>query len=148
MNATESCADNLKSNSNGLGLTEEDTVAFLRSMSRYAVSYGLAMGLKNAGSIVQRVSDFTEFSVNEQCVEYSECSTFAPFIKQGKPVFHIEYPDDVRTMDRAAGEEYCSNRDNAQGSAGFSTVLKNMDLNGFVRYCDGGLATTATVAEQ
>lgn len=111
-------------------------------MSRYAVSYGLAMGLKNAGSIVQRVSDFTEFSVNEQCVEYSECATFAPFIEQGKPVFHIEYPDDVRTMSAAASDGFCSRAGDAQGSAGFSTVLKDMDLDGFVRYCDGVTATT------
>lgn len=134
--------DTLQSNSNGVGLSEQDTIDFMRYLSRYAVSYGLALGLKNAGSIVNTVSEFTEFSVNEQCVQYSECSTFARFIELGKPVFHIEYPEDVSSSDWRGSNQYCSNQGDAEGSEGFSTVLKNMDLDGFVRYCNGDVATT------
>ncbi|GMF33628.1 unnamed protein product [Phytophthora lilii] len=35
-----------------------------------------------------------DFSVNEQCVQYNECDTLVPFIKQDKSVFGIEYSGD------------------------------------------------------
>lgn len=111
-------------------------------MSQYAVSYGLAIGLKNAGNIVTRTAAFTDFSVNEQCVQYSECATFAYFIELGKPVFHIEYPQHVSTLSRAESNEFCLEEGNARGSAHFSTVLKNMDLDGFARYCNSVTAIT------
>lgn len=51
-------------------------------------------------------------SVNEQCVEYNECEKYAPFIAQGKPVFHVEYPKGSNTnneiaVSNAAQEEIC-----------------------------------------
>jgi hypothetical protein len=89
------------------------------------------------------VLPIVHFSVNEQCVEYGECETFAPFIEAGKPVFHIEYPD-------GAGEglksdivgKYCKRDGEGDGADGFSTVLKNMELDGWVEYCDGNVETT------
>lgn len=116
------------------------------------------MGLKNAGSIIPDVIDMVQFSVNEQCVQYNECDVFDAFIQDGKPVFHIEYPDgapdDVTT---SAMREVCpSGGNNAGGDGGegqgdrdmegdgkggtlegFSTVLKELELNNWVRYCDG-----------
>lgn len=71
-----------------------------------------------------------QFSVNEQCAEYTECETFASFIKAAKPVFHIEYPESVDSNSRANA---CS----AKGADQFSTVLKHMNLDGWVEYCDG-----------
>jgi len=49
----------------------------------------MAIGLKNAGEIVQQILPQMEWQVNEQCVEYDECDTFTPFITAGKTVFHI-----------------------------------------------------------
>jgi hypothetical protein len=107
-------------------------VEFLAST---AATLGLAVGLKNAGDIIPSVVDVVQFSVNEQCAAYKECSTFAPFVQAGKPVFHIEYPDqDPKISTKTA----C----NATGTAGFSTVIKKLSLNGWVEYCDGTTATT------
>lgn len=104
----------------------------------------MSMGLKNAGDIIPQVLPVVDFSVNEQCVEHAECDTFKAFIDDGKPVFHIEYP-------KAAGSDlttetvkhFCGREGDAEGSDDFSTVLKTMDLNGWVEYCDGNVEVTS-----
>jgi hypothetical protein len=63
---------------------------------------------------------------------YSECETFHPLIDAGKPVFHIEYPDSGASEVVPA---LCATTGAAAGTAGFSTVLKNMDLDAAVQYC-------------
>lgn len=125
-------------------MTAEDSVAYVRYLARQATANGLAMGLKNAAEIIPQVVSDVQFSVNEQCSEYSECASFAPFIQRGKPVFHIEYPSE-RSNGRAAADavsRICSRTGDAAGSEGFSTIIKDMDLDGWAEYCDGSTVTT------
>lgn len=79
-------------------------------------------------------------------MQYSECETFAPFVENGKPVFHIEYPNDksLNNVAKSAVRDICSDDGSASGSSDFSTVIKNMDLSGWVEYCSGAVADTAT----
>ncbi|SPJ88075.1 related to endo alpha-1,4 polygalactosaminidase precusor [Fusarium torulosum] len=125
-------------NNNGLKLTQNDTVNFVKFLSETAASFNVSTGLKNAGSVISEVISDVHFSVNEQCVEYSECDTFAPFIDHGKPVFHIEYPKGApgKTSTKTVGG-ICSGKGKADGSKGFSTVIKKMNLDTWVEYCDG-----------
>ncbi|CAJ0548359.1 Ff.00g019720.m01.CDS01 [Fusarium sp. VM40] len=125
-------------NNNGLKLTQNDTVNFVKFLSETAASFNMSTGLKNAGSVISEVISDVHFSVNEQCVEYSECDTFAPFIDHGKPVFHIEYPKGApgRISTKTVGG-ICSGKGKADGSKGFSTVIKKMNLDPWVEYCDG-----------
>jgi len=125
-------------NDNGLDLTKQDSVDFMTFLSAEASSYNMSIGLKNAGDIIPDVLNITHFSVNEQCVQYDECDTFAQFVTAGKPVFHIEYPDGAPKV-----EEKVVSKDCGQVAEGFSTVLKKIDLDGWVEYCDGNTATTA-----
>ncbi|CRK15894.1 hypothetical protein BN1723_017445, partial [Verticillium longisporum] len=81
----------------------------------------MSTGLKNAGSIIPDVLEDVHFSVNEQCVQFSECETFAPFIKDNKPVFHIEYPKDAPSVSSAASKRVCTPSGEAAGTDGFST---------------------------
>lgn len=110
----------------------------MRFLSDEAAQYNMSIGLKNAGEIIDDVIDFTDFSVNEQCVAYAECETFAPFIEADKPVFHIEYPDgapnDVSTR---ASDEICSHQGKSKGTDRFRTIIKTMDLDGWAEYCGG-----------
>jgi len=79
------------SNHTGFDLTSADQLAFNRYIALQAHSRGLLIGLKNdLEQISQLVNDF-DFSVNEQCHEFNECQRLIPFIKQGKPVFNVEY---------------------------------------------------------
>lgn len=78
-------------NTSGFSLTAEDQVRFNRFLAQSAHVLSLSIGLKNSLELIpQLISDF-DFSVNEQCLEYQECSALTPFIKQNKAVFHAEY---------------------------------------------------------
>ena len=126
-------------------LTSDDAIDFVKFLSSEAAKYNMSIGLKNAGDIIESVLDDVDFSVNEQCNEYDECDVFSQFIEAGKPVFHIEYPDgagdDVSTAD---ADSICS----ADGSSDFSTVIKTMDLDGWVQYCDGDVFDTEMAASE
>lgn len=102
----------------------------------------MSTGLKNAGDIIHDVLDVISFSVNEQCIEYGECDTFAAFITADKPVFNIEYPDSAPSVKAKTKDEICSHKGKAADSEGFSTVIKKMNLDGWVEYCDGKTYTT------
>lgn len=129
-------------NDNGLGLTEQDSIDFMRFIAEEAKGYNMSTGLKNAGDIIPKVLDVVHFSVNEQCVEFGECETFADFIDDNKPVFNIEYPSDAPNVASSKSSEICSKKGKAAGTEGFSIVIKNMNLDGWVQYCDGDKATT------
>lgn len=122
-----------QNNDNGLGLTQADAVDYVKFLSSTAAKYKLSTGLKNAGDIIPSVISSVAFSVNEQCAEYNECGVFSAFVSAGKPVFHIEYPGDAPNPTGDEINQAC----NSNGSKGFSTVLKNMNLDKWVQYCNG-----------
>jgi hypothetical protein len=94
-------------------------------------SRNLSIGLKNAGEIIPSIIDSMQWSVNEQCVQYSECDTFRPFIDAGMPVFHIEYPNSAPSVSVSQKDSICNNQD----ANGFSSVLKQMSLSDWVDEC-------------
>lgn len=128
-----------QSNTNGLSLTQNASISFLEFLSNATSTYNLSMGLKNAQAILPTVLPLVAFSVNEQCAQYTECAAFAPMIAAGKPVFHIEYPDAGAKVTTKTVSSYCGS---AADAGSFSTVAKNMDLDGWVEYCDFGSYVT------
>lgn len=129
---------------NGVGLTKQDSIDFVKFLAGEAKKYNMSIGLKNAGEIIQDVIDVMDFSVNEQCVQMKECETFAQFIKKGKPVFNIEYPDEAPDVRDEKAREICAHEGASAGSEGFGQVMKKMGLDGWVRYCDGKSYVTKT----
>ena len=123
------------SNQNGGGfsppLSTSDAVAFLKRQATEAASHGMSIGLKNAQDILPQVLNNIQFAVNEQCAQYGDCSAYSSLVAAGKPVFHIEYPEE-----RGGSQGGCQQ--------GFSTVMKRMSLDGWVQYCDGSQVTTPT----
>lgn len=117
----------------------------MKFLSEEAAKYNMSTGLKNAGSIIDRSLPYVAFSVNEQCGEHDECETFEAFIEDKKPVFRIEYPKEDLT-DEARIAAVSKERCNAAGASAFSTVLKNMNLDGWVEYCDGDTYDTSIVS--
>ena len=120
----------------GFDLTEDDAVDYLNFLAGAAHGRNLSLGLKNGGAIVPRVLGMMQWSVQEQCVQYSECDDYRPFIEQGKPVFHVEYPKGDNTNNNIAvsGDKESSICDD-KTTAGFSTILKNMDLDSWLESC-------------
>jgi hypothetical protein len=80
-------------NNTGFDLTAADQQSFNIYLARQAHSRGLLVGLKNAQQQIPALVEYFDFSVNEQCHEYNECESLMRFIKQGKPVFNVEYAD-------------------------------------------------------
>ncbi len=118
-------------NDTGLDLTEETAVDYLTFLAIGAHSRNMSIGLKNAGGIVNATIDMLQWEVNEQCLQYSECDLFQSFLDAGKPIFHIEYPDAGSLVSASTVNQLCNNT----SANGFSTVLKNMDLDNWVESC-------------
>jgi endo-alpha-1,4-polygalactosaminidase (GH114 family) len=122
-------------NENGLGLTTGDTVNYMRFLADEAHARNLSIGLKNALEVVPELLPSMQWSVNEQCLEYDECHLLQPFIEDQKPVFHVEYPKgDTDNSQRVSGDTYSSICD-ASSTDGFSTIIKNMNLDDFTESC-------------
>ncbi|TID16542.1 putative alanine aminotransferase [Venturia nashicola] len=130
-------------NKNGLGLTKADSIDFIHFLAAKAHSLNLSIGLKNAGDIIPSVLSVVDFSVNEQCVQYKEADQFLPFIRAGKPVLHIEYPAELKSK---AVKDICARTGHAKDAAVFSTIFKDMDLDGSIEFMDGTKAHTPTVS--
>ncbi|RDW91530.1 hypothetical protein BP5796_02695 [Coleophoma crateriformis] len=119
-------------NTNGLGLTQQDSIDFVTFLANAAHARGMAVGLKNSGSIVSdRIVSLVDFAVNEQCVHYKECQHWTPFISANKPVLNIEYPSAGSATTQTTKAKYCNN----PARAGFSTVLKKMSLDDWYMRC-------------
>jgi hypothetical protein len=114
-------------NDNGLGLTRDDQIDYLRFLSDQAHARGLAIGLKNAVELVPEVVASFDFAVNESCFKYQECGTLQPFTAANKPVLQIQYggkKEARRVCKRANG-------------LGFSTLVKSQALDGKRIACQG-----------
>jgi len=104
-------------NATGFPLTAADQLAYNRMIARLAHERGLSVGLKNdVEQVGQLVGDF-DFTVNEECYAYDECSSLLPFIRAGKAVFHVEYSE--------ATSAFCPQ----SRAYRFSSMKKNLDLD-------------------
>ncbi|KAI9367770.1 glycoside hydrolase superfamily [Aspergillus egyptiacus] len=132
----------------GLGLTAADSVEYVNWLADEAHARGLAVGLKNAMEIIPEVVGRMQWAVNEQCAEYHECEGkgkdkgvregggLSRFVEAGKPVFHIEYPKGEEVNDdRPVTEEQRRRACEVDGREGFSTLIKNMDLDEYWEVC-------------
>ncbi|KAL2072988.1 hypothetical protein VTL71DRAFT_10312 [Oculimacula yallundae] len=132
--------DGYQNPNNTISLTRSELVEYMKWMASQASSLNLAIGLKNSMDILPDLTSVMQFAVNEQCAAFGECNSYSAFLAAGKPVFHIEYPPSIPNIQPADRLKGCQN--NVMN--GLSTVFKNMNLNGWVGYCDGSSATTVT----
>jgi len=148
-------------------LTTEDAINYMKKFSAEAQRYGMAVGMKNAETILPNITDYIHFAVNEECSTYEEgCKQYGRMIEQGKPVFHFEYvAPQAKTYGKPSIKSvyakwanlssteildyYClrknfGNADLIGPELGtkFDTAIKLMDLGGWVMYCDGSYAET------
>ncbi|CAG8961628.1 hypothetical protein HYFRA_00006165 [Hymenoscyphus fraxineus] len=119
------------SNSNGLGITKQDSLAFLQFLSSETRARGMAIGMKNGLDMVTQLLDDMDFHVNESCLEFSECEKLVPFITAGKPVFHIEYPASAPSIAKEVVDSKCKEK----ADKNFSSLLKNVELDAWVQTC-------------
>lgn len=121
-----------------LKLTRQHAVEYVHWLAREAHARGLSCGLKNAGDVVGDVLGVVEYAVNEQAVQFDDVEAFLPFIRAGKPVFHVEYPKGEDPDSKKQNDEKevtGKKRDKCFGAKakGFSTVIKNVKLDQWVQ---------------
>lgn len=115
-------------NPTGFPLTYEDQIAYNKKLAEYAKSRGLKVALKNDVEQVPDLHPFFDFAINEQCHEYSECATLAPFVDAGKPVFNAEYEAKYKTP--TGQSELCA----ASRRLGLSTLVLSDELDDSYRF--------------
>ena len=119
-------------NDTGFDLTAADQLFFNRTIANEAHKRGLGVGLKNDLDQIMELVEYFDFSVNEQCHEYDECDSLAPFIEAGKPVLNAEY-DENYVDDASQREELCG----ASVADQFNTLILPLDLDDTFRLsCD------------
>ncbi|HVJ16985.1 MAG TPA: endo alpha-1,4 polygalactosaminidase [Polyangiaceae bacterium] len=112
-------------NDNGLGLTEQDQLDYLHFLASEAHGRGLSIGLKNSLDLIDALVGEFDWALDEECFLYDECALLAPFIEQDKAVFHVEYGDES-LLDSVCGDP---------STQGFSTLIKNLDLDAWRAPC-------------
>lgn len=125
----------------GFALTIETATDYLNFLIDEAHSLNLAIGLKNAGALVEGMQQRMQWVVNEQCVIYVECQKFRGFINMGKPVFHVEYVQNLGDdlgVNKELREKLCRGvgvEADGGDTRGFSGLLKKEDLGDWVEDC-------------
>ena len=120
--------DNMEiyTNDTGFPLTYADQLRFALWLADEAHQRGLAIGQKNAADMVADLVNVFDFAITEDYFYYGMAETMLPYIQTGKPVFAAEYTDLPGDF-----ESFC--RQSAQ--LGFSTILKNRELDAWVKFC-------------
>jgi endo-alpha-1,4-polygalactosaminidase (GH114 family) len=120
--------DNMEvyTNDTGFPLTYEDQLKYARWLADEAHQRGLAIGQKNASDQVLDLVQVYDFAITEDYFFYNEAESMLPYIKAGKPVFAAEYTDLAGDF-----ESFCAR----SMEFGFSTILKNRELDSWVQTC-------------
>jgi hypothetical protein len=86
-------ADNVDGfqNSTGFPITAADQLIYNKWLANTAHALGLSIAMKSDTNQIAELESYFDFSVDEECIEYSECNLLEPFIKAGKAVFEVEY---------------------------------------------------------
>ena len=105
-------------------LTAHDQLNFNEWIANTVHSYGMSVGLKNDVEQAATLQPYFDWSLNEECYKYSECSSLVAFINANKAVFQVEY----------SGTGQCS----SLNSSHFNSMTRDLNLtaptdSGYVR---------------
>ncbi|CAN0235414.1 unnamed protein product [Scytosiphon promiscuus] len=107
----------------GVSVTEAQQLAYNKWFARRVHARGMKVGLKNCVEILSDLVDHFDFAINESCNMWNECDDYGTtFLAQGKPVFNVEYTDDLDMCDYT-------------NSLGMDTIVKDYDLTGKLCSC-------------
>jgi hypothetical protein len=118
-------ADNVDGfqNNTGFPLTAAEQLTYNEWLANTAHTLGLSIALKSDTDQAAELEPYFDFSLDEECFDYSECNELEPFIKAGKPVFEVEYSLEP--------SQFC-----AQANAlGFMAMKKNLELDAWNSPC-------------
>lgn len=105
-------------NDTGFAISAQDQLTYDRWVAEEAHSLGLAVLQKNDPEQAKALQPNFDGALDEQCNEYSECSSFQPYLSAGKPVLNAEY--------NLSTSQFCP----ADNRAGIMGALYNVNLDG------------------
>ncbi|MCK5831773.1 MAG: endo alpha-1,4 polygalactosaminidase [Methylococcales bacterium] len=114
---------NVQIQKSGFKISPKDQLTYNIRIARKAHRLGLAIGLKNDLVQIKGLVNHFDFAVNEECFAFDECELLLPFIKQGKPVFSIEY--NLKTS------KFCKKANKMN----FDSLKKNLSLDAYRSAC-------------
>jgi hypothetical protein len=112
--------DNIEafSNRSGFPITAQEQLTFNEWVAQEAHALGMAVLQKNDGEQASTLAPHFDGALSEQCNQYRECASFAPYLAAGKPVLNAEY--------HLSGSRFCA----ADIAAGIMGARFNLALNG------------------
>ena len=126
-------------NDTGFHITARQQLIYDEWIATAVHRLGLAVFQKNDSDQVRTLEPYFDGVLDEQCNQYRECSSFAPYLKAGKPVLNAEYQASLYPG-------FCA----SDGRAGIMGALYDLALDGRVyRPCwgrGGGGGSVALVA--
>jgi hypothetical protein len=111
-------------NDTGFAITTADQLAYDRAIAGLAHADGLSVALKSDADEAAALEGAFDFVVEEQCVQYQECSELTPFVAHHKAVYDIEYTTRLG---------FC-----ASLPTGMLGVAKHLSLDDWARWCPNG----------
>jgi Glycoside-hydrolase family GH114 len=105
-------------NDTGFDISAQDQLSYDGWIAKEAHSVGLAVFQKNDPEQAAQLQPDFDGVLDEQCNEYSECSSFQPYLRAGKPVLNAEY--------NVPASQFCP----ADNRAGIMGALYNINLDG------------------
>jgi hypothetical protein len=83
----------------GFSVTANDQMVFNSTIANLAHSHGMSVALKNDPAQAVDLAPWFDYTVNEQCHQYSECGNLKiGFVNAGKAVFNVEYKKTTGTF--------------------------------------------------
>jgi hypothetical protein len=92
-------------NKSGFPLTGANQLAYDEWVATEVHALGMAVFQKNDGEQTSSLKSHFDGALSEECNVYQECSSFTPYLAEGKPVLNAEYGSSKGfcTADNAAG---------------------------------------------
>jgi len=106
-------------NSTGFPLTAQNQLSYNEWIANEAHALGLAVFQKNDPDQSSTLQPYFDGALDEQCNEYSECSSFQPYLTANKPVLNAEYSPSLYPS-------FCS----ADNGSGIMGALYSVSLDG------------------
>lgn len=110
-------------NSTGFPITATQQLAYNKWIAETVHTLGMTVALKNDVEQAKALVPYFDFTINEECFAYSECSYLQPFLSVGKAVFEVEYS--------SSPSRFCPKAN----SMNFNSMLKDEDLTAYRVAC-------------
>lgn len=109
-------------NNTGFALTNAQSIAYAKWFASAVHSFGMSVAQKNFVDQSAALVGSFDFVINEQCSQYGECNSLAPYPNANKAVFEAEYTP-------TSTSSFCP----AANAANRNAVLFNINLDGKTR---------------